>query len=528
MTVIKDIHFEKPTANKTGAVRQIQAAILVCYLLLNISVALTGRPQTDESVYANPGYNLLHSGRMGTTLYELRGFMPLSLAERTYWQPPLYFLTTAAWYRLFGFGLLQTRFLSTLFGALVICCWCVIARSLLQSKTAQWLVPGLVAVDYFFVIGSSTGRMDIMCAALGIASIATYVSNRQKSLFSAIFWSHGLATFAILTHPAGLSYWLGLAFLVLYFDRRSLSLQHLAAAAVPCVAGGLLWGSYIAQDPAAFFAQMQGILDLNKGSFTAGHWSDIAVVRNLQKELVFRYAGPFGLTSGVGLLNRLKSLVLLAYATGVFGLLLLTRRSRDLVVFPILALLSFSYLAFASPSKFSYYLPHTTMFMAACFGVFVSHLRTWGTRPAGNLAVRMPKALLAAAVMMVAGVELSGLIYRIVQDPLHRSYLPAIAAIRKNSKPGSLVMGSGELWFQLYSERQVRYDPALGFRNHLKPSLFVMDTAYDALHERDREADPAIYAYVRDSLARSQVVYSDGYYRVYVERRGEWNAMPAP
>ena len=58
--------------------RRTEAFILVCYVILSIGMALTGRPQTDESVNANPGYNMLRSGQMSTTLYEMRGFTSLT------------------------------------------------------------------------------------------------------------------------------------------------------------------------------------------------------------------------------------------------------------------------------------------------------------------------------------------------------------------------------------------------------------------------------------------------------------------
>jgi len=487
--------------------RTLPALILGFYLMLCLSAVFTLRPQTDESVYANPGYNLLYNGRMGTTVYELRGFMPLSMAERTYWQPPLYFVTTALWYRMAGFGLIQTRLLSVLFGVLALYSWNVIARSLFGSFTLGWVVTGLVSIDYFFLLGASQGRMDMMCAALGIAAIAAYLKLRKHSFQSAIFWGHALATMSILTHPVGVTYWLGLGFLILYFDRRLLSLKTVALAAIPCLIGGLSWGAYIAQAPHEFIAQMQGILDLNKQAFEAGNWSSIPFIRNFQKELVFRYVGPFGLNAGTGLAQRLKAFILLAYVVGIAGTLVMSRRNPKVLVFPILTIISFLYIAILSPSKFSYYLPHTTMFLAACFAVYVYHLESWG-------AAR--RWALAAVVLFVAAIQVSGLLHRVYEDPYRHSFLPAVAAVTQHSQPGSLVFASGELWFQLQPERRLLHDPKLGFRNGLTPAIFVLDPLYHMLHEQDRVANPPLYSYVKRYIDSSQLVYSDGYYSVYV------------
>ena len=488
------------------------ALILGFYLVLSLGTMFTVRPGTDESGYASPAYNLLYNGRMGTTIFELRGYMPLSMAERTYQQPPLYFLTLALWYRLVGFGLIQTRLLSVLSGFVALYSWNVIARSLFESANVAWIVTGLVSIDYFFVLGASQGRMDMMCAALGIAAIAVYLSRRKESFRTAMFWSHVLATMAVLTHPAGLSYWFGLAFLILYFDRRLLSPKSVALAAVPCLIGGLSWGAYIAQDPKAFFDQLHVNLYINAHSFEAGHWSSNVVIRNIQQEVVLRYAGPFGLVAGVGWANRLKAFVLLAYAIGIAGTLVMSRRRPKLLAFPALTILSFLYLCLASPSKFPYYLPHTTMFMAACFAVFVCHL---------ELPDAPRKWMLTAAVLVVAAIQVSGSLYRIYQDPYRRSFLPAVAALVHHSPPGSLVVGGGELWFELQPQRRVLYDPSLGYRNGLKPAIFAMDPLYYEIHEQDRRANPPIYAYVQSFLDSSELVYDDGHYRVYVPQSNQ-------
>jgi len=484
---------------------------LICGIYLSISVAtlLTARPQTDEAIYANPGYNLIYNGRMATTLYELRGFMPLSMAERTYWQPPLYFLTTAAWYRLVGFGLFQVRILSVLFGLLAIYSWFMIGRCLSGSSTLALLMSGLVSIDYFFVLGASQGRMDMMCAALGVAAIAVYLRLRVRCFPSAIFWSHALATMSVLTHPVGLSYWLGLMLLIVYFDRRSLSFNILLLAATPCLAGGVGWGLYIAQDPVAFVTQIHRTLEINKYSFEMPNLSSIGFVRNLQLELHFRYVGPFGFGPGVGPAQRTKALVLLTYVVGVIGTFILSssRERRNIIVLPALALVAILYLALVSPSKFSYYLPHTTMFMAACLAAFLYYLK---------LSARRKQIVAVAALTLVGGIQAGGLLYRVHQNPYGHSFVPAVESIVRNSAPGTVVVGSGELWFRLQPERSVLHDPALGFRNGMEPRIFVMDPLYRELYERERQAGSPIYSWVRDYLDRSRSVYADGYYQVYV------------
>jgi 4-amino-4-deoxy-L-arabinose transferase-like glycosyltransferase len=490
--------------------RGIALAIVGVYLSMTLALAVTARPQSDEAVYANPGYNLIHDGRMGMTLYPLPDYLPLSAAQRVYIQPPLYFVVTAALFRIAGFGLIQVRLLSIFFGLVCLASWYTIARSLTKSITAALLVAGLISVDYFFLIGASHGRMDMMCAGLGSAGLAMYMRWRRALLSRAIFWGNLLASLALLTHPAGLVWAAGMLLAMLLLDWRSLSVKLLAIGAIPYLFVAAIWGIYIAQDPAAFREQMRAILLVNEGSFDYSHLSRWRVIRYLQQEVLVRYAGPYGLLPGVRLVSRLKILVLTAYLTGVSGILLTgkLRRRPTMAWFSVLFIAAFFILAESSPSKFNYYLPHTTVMMAACLGVFlfaVSDSPRW--KPI--LAV----AAIVAAIQLGAGAAL------IRQDEYHRDYLPVIAAIERNCPRNGLIMSQSELWFGLLHDQTVLNDYRLGFRNGLVPNAFVMDSVFRDLHERDRESDPASYRHVQELIGQSRSIYKDSYSEVYITHR---------
>jgi len=196
-------------------------AILIVYLTLSIGSVFTAAPQTDEAVLANPGYNLVHHHNMGTTLYQLGDYMPSSLAQHTYWLPPLHFVTTAVWFQIWGFGMPQLRLLSVLFGMLAIISWFLVVYHLQKVGWMALLAAGLVSTDYFFLIGASHGRMDIMCASLGAAALASYAAFRERSLKKAVLCSHTLAALALVTHPAGIVYPAGLLVMVLWLDAQA-------------------------------------------------------------------------------------------------------------------------------------------------------------------------------------------------------------------------------------------------------------------------------------------------------------------
>ncbi len=444
---------------------------------------------------------------MGITLYELRDYLPLSLARRTCIQPPFYFVTTAALFRMVGSGLWQVRLLSVFFGLVCLISWFTIVRRLTRSARAGLLAMGLISVDYFFLIGASHGRMDMMCIGLGSAGLAIYLRGRETHVLRAAFWGNTLAALALLTHPAALGWAAGLMLAIVLLEWRRLSLKLVAAVAIPYLLAGAAWGSYIAQDPAAFLDQMRGTLLVNEGSFDYSHLSHSRLLRYLQQEILTRYAAPFGFLRNVGLASRAKIVVLAAYLTGVFGILLSRklRAQARILWFSIFWVATFFILAEVSPSKFNYYLPHSTVIMAACLAVFlyaVSDAPRW-------------KPVLAVAALL-AGIELAGAAYLIHQDEYHRTYKPVIEALKRNTRPNALVMSQGELWFGLCPERRVLYDFRLGFLSGLRPDAFVLDPVFRDLEARERLTNPASFQYVSNLIEHSRMVYADSYSQVYV------------
>ena len=400
---------------------------------------------------------------MGLTLYPLPDYLPLSTAQRTYVQPPLYFIVTAALFRIVGFGVAQVRLLSVFFRGSSVCFLGIltIVRSLTKSAAPALLVTGLISVDYFFLIGA-VARPDgyDVCRTWARLGLLRICIGGAVHLLRAVFGGNVMAALALLTHPAALVWAAGLMLAILLLDRRRLSVKLFAAIAVPYLLAGAAWGSYIAQDPAAFREQMHGTLTENEGSFDYSHLSHSRIIRYLQQEILTRYAAPFGFLRGVGLASRLKILVLTAYLVGVFGILLFRRLHRRpfMVWFPVFFLTAFLILAEVSPSKFNYYLPHTTIIMAACLGIFLFHVT--------DIPHGKP---IFAVVALFGGIQLAGAAYVIRQDEYHGNYLPVIQAIKQNTPDGALIMSQGELWFGLCPDRTVLYDYRLGFLSGLRP-----------------------------------------------------------
>jgi len=487
------------------------AGIVLIFLVLSIAIALTARPETDESVYANSGYNLAFNGHMGTTLYQLGDYMPNSLGVYTYWQPPLYFVVTAVWYKILGFGLTSTRLVSVFAGLLAIVCWYNFVRHLLGSVNVALAAAGFVAVDYFFLMGSGRGRMDILCAALGAAAVSFYTVFRESKPSLAVFGSHLLAGLSFLAHPCGLAYALMLCVLTLWLDFRRIRVSWVLLGALSYILCFTPWILYLSRDWAAYREQLSAILVVNDGSFNPAAFSSNRYLRYLQQEVYFRYLGPFGLSAGTSIAGRAKALILLLYLSAVAAFLFWPklRSNRRLLLLFLLFLTAFLVLTEAAPSKFYYYLPHTTAILAVSAAIFLCSL---------PFSRRFRLALLLGfAALQIAGTAIS-----ISQNLRARSYQPAIEAILRHSAPGSLVIGSGELWFSLSAQRTVIHDPALAGRSGLQPDILVMDPLYRTQHRDASVKYPAIYAHGERLIRASRLVYDDGYYQVYEnQRRGE-------
>jgi hypothetical protein len=444
---------------------------------------------------------------MGTTLYDEDGPIPTeSLKQHTYWNPPLYFLANAALFKLSGFGVFQVRAASILWGITALASWYILLRCGGNSEPLSLVVTGFIGLGYFFLISASFGRMDMMCLALGTAGLASYCVLRPSHLNLALFVSNCLVAASGLTHPVGIMYFCGLAFLVLSQDAKRLRWRHLAVVGVPYIVGAVGWSAYILEDPAGFRDQMRG--QLIQTSISAGIPTTFAPLMALKSELIHRYAAPFGLGPGVGAANRVKSVVLLGYLVGLVGILSI-RRLRDdtfLRTLCVLAGINFAVLAFVATSKNFYYLPHTTAVFSACLALFLLRLPVAGGRG----------QLLALVVLLgLAALQITGLLIKAREEAFKKVYLPAIASIQKNSDPGSLIFGPSHLWFYVQPDRTLVHDWTLGDSSGRRGTLIVLDPLMDELLRQAQLAHSPHYEHDQQLINRSRKIFENGYYRIY-------------
>jgi 4-amino-4-deoxy-L-arabinose transferase-like glycosyltransferase len=490
-----------------GARRAALAAVLLVYLALAAGSALTRRPWSDEAWFANPAWNLATKGFMGTTVLRTGEAWLQGIERRTYWVMPLGLLAEAAWFKLFGFGLFTTRLLSAAWGALALGACYVFVKRLSGDAPLALLTVALLAVDYVFISAASFGRMDMMSAALGLSAYAAYAALRERNLLAAVFAAQSLTCLSGLTHPhGGTLTFLGLIFVTLYLDRARLGWRHLAVAAAPYLVGALGWGAYVAQEPQTFLAQFKGNATTGGRASTLTHpWL------GLKWEITRRYATAYGLgahSAGHRGPIMLKSLVLVAYACAVAGVLAVRRLRAEPYVRVLLALVAVHFVALSivDGQKLYYYLVHIVPLYTALLAVFL--LWCWRRRAMPRLAL-----LLAASALLA--VQAGGLLYRMKVNTMRQGYAPAVAFLREHTTPQTLIMASGDIGFGLGFDRNLVDDTRLGYHTGVRPEVIVVEEIYGENFKGWRASEPALAAHVARTLAGYDLVHDAGGYQIY-------------
>ena len=484
----------------------VAAAVLVIYFALALGTALSRRPWSDEGWFASPALNLATNGSMGSPVLDSSSWLP-GINQYTYWVLPLHLLTQAGWYKLFGFSLLSLRLLSAFWGLVALASVFIIVRRLAEDYRAALFTSALLAVDYSFVMGASFGRMDMMCAALGFAGLAAYLSLREKYFTWAVIASHTLVAASGLTHFNGLLHFAGLVFLTLYFDRRRIQFRYVALAAVPYVIGAMGWGIYILQDPTVFAAQFKA------NATTGGRLQGLtAPWMGFIHEFTERYRLAFGLgeqSPGHSSIARLKALILVAYVVGVIGAFC-TRRIREhrgLRALLMMTTIYFVIMAVLDGQKLAWYLVHILPLYAALLAVWLTE--AWQTR-------QLPRWAIAAAVCALLLLQAGGIAQRIRTKEYQTTYAPAADFLKNRLQPSTLIMGSAEMGFALGFDEHLIDDSYLGYYSGKRPDFIVVDEIYATSFRGSAVERPAIYEHINRMLTEQyKLVYDQGLYRIY-------------
>jgi 4-amino-4-deoxy-L-arabinose transferase-like glycosyltransferase len=483
---------------------------VVVFLTLSIGSSLTHRPQIDDGLFANPALNLATDGTFGTTVLETENSPLVRINERTFWVMPAFLLNVAAFFKVFGFSLFAMRLVSVFWGSVLLASCFLMIKKLSGSQTIALFGLLLLACDYVVLDNASSGRMDMMSAALGFAALAAFLALRERNLLAAILASQTLVVASGLTHPNGIMPFAGLLFLTVYFDRRKIGLQHIAVALAPYLVGGAAFAWWILQDAEAFRAQF--VDNVVMGGRMKGFGSP---AMGFVREFTDRYPQAFGLgnvSGGHSAPVYLKSLILIGYAVGLLGALLTRelRANRNYRALLVLTGIYFVVMSLIDGQKETPYLIHIVPFYLALLALWLD----WAWR-----RQVVPKPLIAFGLLGFLALQTGGMMLRISKNTFSEVYQPAIDFLKANATEKDVIMGGAELGFGLKFPPNLISDGRFGYATGKRPKFIVFDDAARGSWEESKEFAPELYEYIPRLLNDEYTpVYENAAYKIY-ERR---------
>ncbi len=458
---------------------------------------MTRRPFCDEAWFADIAYNLIHHGHLGMKVLDPHGFPFATYVDGidryTYWVLPGYSLMQAAWYEVFGLTLFSMRAISLLWGGVALLSWYVVVRWLTGDRRIALLAVFLLGVEHNFVRSAADGRMDMMVGSLGLLSLALYIYLRENFTL-ALFVAACVSAVNLFTHPNAIFGMMSLAVIVLYFDRSRITIRALLLALTPFVLLGSLWALYVARAPQIFLAQMrvQGAIP---------HRFEIPwnPIKALTRELLLRYGPPYGLNFRPPMI--FACIILVLYFGAIFIALAVPQLRRTSGVRILLILTALSFTLLMCLQKNWYYLIFIIPYYTAILAIVCNWL--WSQSFHYRIAI---SSLLGIALLLHLGI-IGG---RIVHDDYRTRYLEATNYLKRNAKPGDLIMGSGELAFQLGFEGRVVDDSRLGFLSGKKPEYIVLEGQYSLYwFPWFSVYEPETYRYILDLFANDYQMVLD-------------------
>jgi 4-amino-4-deoxy-L-arabinose transferase-like glycosyltransferase len=158
----------------------ILGPILAVTVVLGVMLALVRRPDVDEAWFAGAAWSLAFRGYMGTPLIEAANIGLQGIGERTYWILPLEPVMLAGWYKVMGFSLFSSRLFSICWAAIGVLALFEIVNSVTHRKQVAYLAAGLLGLDYAFLRGAASVRMDMMTLALDSLRLPCSCAGRSR------------------------------------------------------------------------------------------------------------------------------------------------------------------------------------------------------------------------------------------------------------------------------------------------------------------------------------------------------------
>ncbi|HBY59382.1 MAG TPA: hypothetical protein DEH78_06140 [Solibacterales bacterium] len=458
-------------------------------------------PWPDEGHFVQPPYYLLSEGKFATKTVDATASGLLRADQRTYWTMPLHSFLMSGWFLVFGVSLFGARMMTVLL--LPVLGWQTyrIARLVTRDEaTAAWAAV-LMPLEYVVLYTSSWARPDVLCAVLGLGGICWYLGRREASLRQALWGASLLVTLSGLAHPNAILHGAGLAFLVLYYDRRRLTAGLLIGMAAAALLAVVPYAAYVSLDWEAFTQQMRRNAEGNDRM--AAGWNPVSLV---WRELVERYGLAYGQLSP-GLLPRLKGVALISYLGAVVAFLASGALRRATSTGPIVALWAIYFaVQCVFNQKLSVYLIHIlplTLILVSSGAVYV-----WRRN-------RLAGVSIAAWLALSAVVQTGGFAYVAMNRSAVAGQREAADFLKRNAGPAQRINGSVTLVFPLRFDARLKDDRSLGLNSGIAPEVIVVEESYRESFEGYKTRRPELLARILRRLEEYRLSYDRGGYQIY-------------
>jgi len=379
----------------------------------------------DEVTLNDPAKELAFNGVLRSSVFAgSDGF-----DQAYFWQPPASPLVTALVYKIFGFGIWQTRVPVVLFGGFAAVALYFVARLLLNDQRPALFSVILFVLNPQFIHTSRSGRMDAQCLFLAFMGLLFYLkSEPAKNYYLALA---GLCVgLSMLTHPIGIVWALSIGILLLLGpDGQTIRRTSLFGASLLLPVSA--WLLYAMQAPVYFQSQFL--------SHMSEHATQGSIIGRLYEEFAF-YGGIY----------RALPVVLVAYAGGVVWFVFKFRessrtRTRVLVLFAVPFLFSAMLMIKGGGSGFN--ILHPIAMISVMLGAAFSAMLPAQFKFPGNLK---EAAVIIFVILVLCNLVLAGIGGRYISLAYQwneRDYRTVEEPILAHASAGTRIWGSPEVWY---------------------------------------------------------------------------------
>jgi 4-amino-4-deoxy-L-arabinose transferase-like glycosyltransferase len=381
----------------------------------------------DEVTLNEPAKELALHGKFRSLVFSgYDGF-----DDTYFWQPPAQPLITAGVYKLYGFGIWQTRVPVVLFGACAIIALYFIALYFLSSKHLALLSAMLFALNPQFIHTVRSGRMDAQCLFFAFIGVLLFLrSSSRRHPYRSLFIAGLCIGVSGITHPIGIVWALAIAVTILFAEKERRAYRLILfcfASALPAVA----WLAVALQTPAHFNAQFLAVL--------TNHTAEGSLFSRIIDEGM-RYATVY----------RTAPLLLVALISGLIWFFLRfqtePQKKRQMMILVVVPLVFITF--FMTKSGGSWFdMLHPVSMMMIMVGAFAESFLPADFK---HIINSRQKISFVAVSLMLVNLIVAGIGARYILLAYQwneRDYKTIEAPIRALIPEGSVIFGAPEVWY---------------------------------------------------------------------------------